>query len=321
MGQDLPPRLNELWGVTPYFNATGAPRLRANLELFSRSVRRQGLNLMIVELAFGDMPFTVDDSLADVVVRRRASAVLWQKERLLNIGFSMLPPQCDAAAWLDGDVIFENENWVADTLELLRTSVVVQPFSEAVLLPAGLLHAIPGSKSVEGMVYTMAHHERGRRALASYESHGHTGFAWAARREVLDRNGLYDRAIVGGGDMITAHAFYGDADFFRGMNMYSRLLSKRELAVAAAWARGMSGDVQERVDYVPGRILHLFHGDLSHRRYEGRLDILREADYDPATDIALDAGGCWKWSSAKPALHRRMIDYFEARAEAAASVA
>ena len=39
-----------------------------------------------------------------------------------------------------------------------------------------------------------------------FDIHGHTGFAWGARREVLDQVPLFDRAIVGTADHIIAHA-------------------------------------------------------------------------------------------------------------------
>ena len=38
--------------------------------------------------------------------------------------------------------------------------------------------------------------------------------------------------------------------------------------------------------------------------------ILKSAAYDPATDIALSAEGCWRWNSPKPGMHRRVREYF-----------
>jgi hypothetical protein len=42
---------------------------------------------------------------------------------------------------------------------------------------------------------------------------------------------------------------------------------------------------------------------------------LGEFAFDPATDIAIGAGGCWEWATAKPELHRYLRDYFAARRE------
>jgi hypothetical protein len=56
--------------------------------------------LIAVELGFGD-EFGLTSQDADVLVRVTGSDVLWQKERLLNIGLRHLPPYIDASG-VDG---------------------------------------------------------------------------------------------------------------------------------------------------------------------------------------------------------------------------
>jgi hypothetical protein len=307
----------ELWGVVAYFNPTGCRWSLGNLEHFSRGARRQGLRLLVVELAFGDAPFEVSSGISDLVIRSRSETVLWQKERLLNVGLKNLPPSCDKVAWLDGDLIFENADWVDETSRLLESSVIVQPFDTACWLPHGadslsfnLPVGIGEGHCLPGIASVLAEQADHRRALADYRLHGHTGFAWAGRRAFLDRHGLYDRCILGGGDVVMAHCFYGDEDFFRGRNFYCRGLTKPELVAINTWGRAVHADVRGRIGYAPGRVLHLYHGDTSRRDYIERLAILREAGYDPSSDVALDDGGTWRWNSDKPDLHRRARDYF-----------
>jgi hypothetical protein len=60
-------------------------------------------------------------------------------------------------------------------------------------------------------------------------------------------------------------------------------------------------------------VFHLWHGELKDRRYDARMDYL--ADFDPFTDIAADAGGAWRWSSNKQALHATVERYFHERDE------
>jgi hypothetical protein len=163
------------------------------------------------------------------------------------------------------------------------------------------------------MAMTLANREDHRRALSDYFEHGHCGFAWAARRHVLDRHHLYDRCVLGGADVVMAHCFYGDADFWRGRNFVCRQMSKKELASIAGWGRPLFDDVQGRVFYTPGRVLHLWHGGMEMRNYQDRLRILKENDFDPANDIAFDSQDCWRWNSAKPDLHLRTRQYFDRR--------
>lgn len=320
------PLPGEFWGVTAYFNPSGSPVLKDNLLEFSDAVRRQGLKLLVVEQAFGDLPFELSPKLCDLLVQRRSSAVLWQKERLLNVGFENLPQSCDKAAWLDADLLFENQDWVRDSARQLESHVAVQPFEQAVWLPRNrenlpvdLPRGLGEGCYMPGMAAVMSERTDWRRALADYFEHGHCGFAWAIRREVLHRHPLYDRHVLGGGDVTLAHAFYGDEDYWRGRNYSCRGMTKAEVAAIAAWSRGIHADIQSSVAAVPGRVLHLWHGAIASRSYLDRALILKENDFDPATDVAIDAEGCLCWNSDKPDLHRRAEAYFTARGHHAQS--
>jgi hypothetical protein len=312
------------WGVTAFFDPLGQPVLLANLCVFSRNVRAQGLPLLVVELAFGDRPFQVPDNAADRVLRFRSPTLLWHKERLLNLGMAALPPDCDAVAWLDGDLLFEYDDWVAACCRQLERAPVVQPFDRACWLGPGLRTApecpdqgIGDDLELPGFAATLQGTDGDRRRwlLATYERHGHTGFAWMARRDVL-ADGLYDRAILGGGDMIAAHAMAGDQDFLRGRHLYCRWLSRAERAAIGLWGQAMAARTRGHLCVVPGRVLHLFHGPVAGRGYVERLSILRAAEFDPEADLVADRAGCWTWATPKPQLHAKVAGYFQWRVEA-----
>src|SRR5258708_13711465 len=109
----------ELWGITTYFNPAAFSLKLDNLRVFSTNVRRQGLKLVLVELAFGENPHAVPGDWADRIIRVRSDSILWQKERLLNIALEQLPETCDKVAWLDADILFGNDQWVDETTRLL----------------------------------------------------------------------------------------------------------------------------------------------------------------------------------------------------------
>jgi hypothetical protein len=79
------------------------------------------------------------------------------------------------------------------------------------------------------------------------------------------------------------------------------------------WARPFFESVSGKVEYIEGRVFHLWHGDLRLRRYAERHSYLET--FDPFTDIALDGSGCWRWSSDKPDMHRLVREYFRSRSE------
>jgi hypothetical protein len=49
-----------------------------------------------------------------------------------------------------------------------------------------------------GIAYSVASRGSSLGVLDDTSGHGYTGFAWAARREVLEQVGLFDAAIMGG---------------------------------------------------------------------------------------------------------------------------
>lgn len=161
----------------------------------------------------------------------------------------------------------------------------------------------------------MAGVEDRRAILADYGAHGHAGFAWAARRELLARHGFYDCQILGNGDFVMAHAMFGDEDFWNGRHGECKRLSQPLLRHIVEWSRRLYTDVRDSVSYVPGRVLHLWHGDQRDRLYDRPLTILTQSQFDPRTDLVRDPTDCWAWGSHKPALHEWARGYFSVRRE------
>src|SRR5262249_57573476 len=78
-----------LWAISCYFNPC---RYRRRLANYQGCRRRLTAPLVCVELSFdGRFELGADD--ADVLIKVKGGAVLWQKERLLNIAWRHVPPQ------------------------------------------------------------------------------------------------------------------------------------------------------------------------------------------------------------------------------------
>jgi hypothetical protein len=310
----LPTRLpGEMWAITTCFNPAGYRNKYDHLCRFSARVRSQGLKLLVVELALRGQPFTVSEHDVDRVIRLSCDTVLWHKERLLNIAVSALPRDCDKVAWLDADILFENPNWVSETAELLQQYVIVQPFQHYYLLSRdklGVPSQTDGLEELPSLAFARLRKDR------SYEARALPGGAWAARRSVIEKHGFYDRFILGGGDAAMAWAMYGLGKEWPGAwAWFHVVLPGKLMQDLESWSDSFYGDVQGSVYFTPGRVFHLWHGDRKQRRYVLRFLSLRKADFNPATDIALDENQCWRWNSDKPELHREVEEYFRARRE------
>jgi hypothetical protein len=73
-----------------------------------------------------------------------------------------------------------------------------------------------------------------------------------------------------------------------------------------AWARRYFETVRGRIGYGPGRVLHLWHGEVADRRFGCAIKALRPS-------ASTTAG--WRWSSDKTAMHAFIRRYFETRDE------
>lgn len=279
--------------VTCYFNPQGYQRLANNYWKFRENLT--GIELVTVELSFNDQ-FMIPDAIQ---LRGGEQNIMWQKERLLNIGIESLPPDVDQVIWIDADVIFLTPDWLQETRRALDTYPVVQMFHRWHFLDADG----NTSRTDLGHVFNRKNYPEKRGWL------GASGGSWAARREVIPE-GLEDRHVLGGSDGMMLFAW--EANF---NEILMRHLSTEWRHSYIKWAARAYQRVQGRIGYVPVEMTHLYHGQRKNRNYIGRWRYLTDYDYDPEKDIELDVNGLWKWASDKPEMHRLVKEYFAERRE------
>jgi endonuclease/exonuclease/phosphatase family metal-dependent hydrolase len=296
--------------ITCYFNPQRYRSKLWNYLLFSESLRASGVPWLTIECLFPGQAseLTPAENVHTVVTR----ATMWQKERLLNLALERLPREWVYVAWLDCDILFENRNWIQGAVAQLNRHAVVQLFTDVVRLPQGERWGRLGDENWMSFA-AIAKLNPNQLLKGDFARHGHTGFAWAAHRDILARHGLYDGCIAGSGDHMMAHAFTGD---WSG-NCIDRILGKNNLHREhfASWASAIYRSIRARVSYVPGAIFHLWHGDTENRRYVQRNQELASFHFDPAIDLKIGENGCWEWASDKPELHRWAMEYFANRKE------
>lgn len=310
-----PPAASEIWVITTYFNFAGYRRRLANYRAF-----RQHLSapLLTVELSEGNN-FALNDDDAEILVRCAGGDVMWQKERLLNHGISQLPSACKYVAWMDCDVLFENRHWLEEAAAGLKEAPLLQPFSNVLHAPAGVVvREFPQSShwmeqpSVAATVNSGASFKECiERVMQRSGGTVSPGMAWAARRELLQKHGLFDASIIGGGDTALACAAFGHAE----LAVELHHMNAWQGAAYLKWAQAFHEDVRAKVAHVPGRIIHLWHGEMADRKPGQRHSGLRPHDFNPTRDIVIGKSGAWQWASDKPALHLYLKEYFASRHE------
>jgi hypothetical protein len=307
-------RSGNLWAITCYFNPVGYRRRLENYRMFRTRLK---VPLVAVELSF-DNSFQLACGDADILVQLRSPAVLWQKERLLNLAVKSLPNTCTKVAWLDCDIVFESDEWVERASRALDEFALVHLFHERNELPLDFRPDDPDSWKATLKAQSVVHQLATGAATAEEAAtpggllrHSTSGLAWLTHRDILEQHGLYDACIIGSGDKAVLSAALGVPHHFAQVLE----MNPRRTAHYLAWAEPYFNRVRACVGYIPGRVFHLWHGDLKNRRHQGRHRPFAQFDFDPYADIALDSNGCWRWNSEKREMQTFVRHYFESRKE------
>lgn len=296
-------RHSPFWGVTSYFNPVGYRRRRENYHLFRQAF---ALPLLTVELSH-DGSFELQEGDADILLRYTAQDVIWQKERLLNLAIAQLPPDCEFVAWVDCDVLFGDKGWVGETMAKFEVADTIQLFAEVQHLPADAIdpHQVaPDRFGCERAVIANALH-------GTTPPFGATGFAWAARRSLLQRFGLFDACAIGGSDVAWPYAVLGDFQTGAGRIFMTGAMER----AFRRWGEPLARSVAGRVQVLDRPIFHLWHGSLKNRLYTRRHKAMQALGYDPERDIRIAANGLWEWHQASAAMRAYVADYFRLRKE------
>ena len=300
---------DELMILTTYYNPCKYQSRRRLTDAFISSLAGARLHYLVIECSF-DGGFDFSDG--PNMLRVNAESILWQRDRLLNLGLRTLPDRYKYVAWVDSDVEFTQLDWTVESVRRLQHHALVQPFDSVVFMkPDG-----NPSGHIEHSFVRQSVQDRRNVWSQFWGVHGHTGMAWVARRELLDRHGLYDVAVCGVSDHLMAQAMFGLNEAYIGKLVHG---SSSMLSHFLSWAAPFFADVDSRVSYVPGIVKHHWHGALSDRRYNDRGTIYTELGYDPYSDVTYGPIGPLEWSVAalrdKQDLVSYVRDYFMSRKE------
>lgn len=347
MPTKAPPSTNAtFWAVTTYFNPSGSSRRINNYRCFRRSL---SIPLLTIEWHPSGRFQLSEGEEADQLIQIDGGDWMWQKERLLQIALAALPAHVEHVAWLDCDVVFHDKDWAEKAERLLRLRPIIQPFEQIVYLDSestralaecGASPALLGDHGLQtrpsflrlfnevgsgivgldlGNRFARRDPAAERQRDASYEAgymarpaHGH---AWAARRAFIDSIGLYDRCVLGGGDLLFCYGLIGEHEALIanhrsvGWDFYGGCASYR------AWAAHAASHCQGRLGRMDGALLHLFHGGMEHRQYRSRIDGALGFGLDLDRDLRAEGNAPWRWGRSRAALNEYFLAYMRNRRE------
>ena len=296
-----------LYIVLPFFNYCFFQRRK---ELFTQFIRhissKPNIKVVVVEaIEYGEKgQLNVNDvgqCLFHISVETQHR--IWLKENLINIGISYLPKNWKYVAWIDADLGFLNPSWVQDTIDALNKYDVIQLFHTCANLgPEGEIMKIDKSF---GYMYLKS----GKPYTKTYKyGFWHPRFAWACTRHAYETmGGLVDWGILGSGDHHMALALIGKVTCSHPGNIHTSYADKLD---------AFEKRVHElKIGYIPGTIVHYWHGRLEDRKYKERWEILTSHQYDPDKDTYKTKGGVIQLTLSGLRLKDDIHDYFIGRRE------
>jgi hypothetical protein len=271
---------------------------------FQKHMRDVGATLVTVECAYGRRPFELTQAGDEFDVQVRTNAELWHKENMINIGIQhigKLDPKWKYVAWVDADVHFQRHDIVQETVHQLQHYDFVQMFSHVTDLgprhePIQQQNGFVWSYFENGFEAPIGpgYNPRGFDNYGGYYgiksgSFWHPGYAWAARREALEKVQLFDKAILGSADHHMAMGLIGQA--YRSV---PKTVTDAYRQAVLTWEKITEQEIKRNIGYVSGLITHYWHGNKKNRKYVDRWQILSNYQFDPTTDIARDPQGLYR---------------------------
>jgi hypothetical protein len=262
--------------ISCFYNPSNSPYRLLAFQKWYHSIKH--LNHRIIECTIGeqDKPQLPESEFIEHI---HTESLLWHKESLLNNILKNLPEEFRYVFWVDADVLFTNNNWLTQGAEALQKVNIIQPFEYCIHLDKNQTKPSFDVNACRGFVndvekrnksmwrsFCANHVTTNLSSDNNYDIHGHVGFAWGARREVLDKCPLYDKALIGGADHILAHAAAGQIPH----NCITKSFTDN-LDEVLEWSRKFYSVVQGKIGYVGGNLYHIWHGDIKDRQYYQRI--------------------------------------------------
>lgn len=306
-----------LYVATVVFNPV---RYRSRWKLytdFKHMVARAGAVLYLAEVAFGHREFSVTEPNNPRHLRLRSSTEAWMKENVLNLVTARIVeqnPDAKYIAFLDADIAFARSDWADEIRHQLQHYKVLQPWSVAYDMSPDYepihKHYSLMSGYVRGkpIVPPVGYYYAPTKGRVTYQ---HPGFAIAWRREALDAvGGLLDIAVLGSADAHMAYALVGKVE-----DTIHSDLNPRYKELIRQWAARADAAVNRNIGFVPGTLIHFWHGRKSDRGYVSRWKILIDHAYNPDKHLYRDTQGVWQLSEHDHVFRDKIRAYFRSRQE------
>ena len=235
-----------------YFNYNNDWRQKRNFIKFLEQWKGYYDNMIVGIVDYGDIDFEIPCD--KIVIEGDVNKRIWSKEILINKIVEKI--DTDYILWIDGDIIYENLDWLNDLDNVIGDKDFVQLF-ETINYLGENGEVLESHKSLASDKSYNVDHLLGK----GYKPGG----SWMTRTKLLKSKPLFEKMLVGGGDTILSYALYGVEN---GWTLQKVKEGSNEIYEEAK--KWISDFGKKKVGHLSVSINHLYHGDLKDRNYNDR---------------------------------------------------
>uniref|UniRef100_A0A0G4IBT6 Uncharacterized protein n=1 Tax=Chromera velia CCMP2878 TaxID=1169474 RepID=A0A0G4IBT6_9ALVE len=285
--------------IACFFNPTKSKLRLEAFDVWYRSVEH--LNIEIVEcVREGEKPeLALKYSRVKVI---ETKVVLWHKEAILNYMIRKVLPiykyRCSCLLPA-GATVLQPFSWCYhldrdETGPSTELSLAKEVFKTKKERHPNLWRSFAATWNDGDKTDALSH---------DYGLHGHVGFLWGARLEILRATLLYDKCLIGGADHVIAHAAVGQLQHPCILKAFSA-----DLEPLQKWCLQFSQLCQGRLGFVESDLFHIFHGKLERRQYLKRI-----RDFTPLTKHMKEKDTNGLYTTTNPKILQYINQYFRYR--------
>jgi len=333
---------NDLAVISCFYSYTDNEYLKLCYEKFAKNLKKQGIPLYVVELTCREALYkkghTWESGNSDFVIPRpfrparefkkelggwitegvhgetilelRSPHVMWHKECLLNQVEKIVPDKYTKIAWLDCDVLIENDNWGEQASSLLDKHYAIQVGSQFDFLN---IHSWIENKDREFNIeknncisdkkttIAKAYKDKSKDLMRGNITPGlnlvkyHSGLAWAANRSFFKDLGLFEFGIVGGGDGVMSEGWMNKGKPSPWKSKFVKDISPFLYEEIEKYSKKIYELSCGKISCLDDtRVTHMWHAHTENRSYVERFKSITGLSKE---DIEKDRNGLWKWKN------------------------
>lgn len=265
--------MNNLAILTTIFNhSSDSETYKYNFNIFLNFIKECNLeeNLHVCEILHdGQKPMDNEGLFHKYTIFNNSP--IWHKECGINYLLKNLDSKYCYVIVMDNDIVMNDHNWHFKLMNLLQDYLMVQPFK---LIKYLGINNIGIDKYYHSFTYNLQNR--------IFDNEGNPGAIVAYNRSYLNyMDGLFDKCVVGGGDLINMIPFFYDI-YPLPFYIFDTVFSDHKCEILDYINKGKTFIKNSKLKpsaYLEDiEAIHHYHGFVKHRNYADRYNLINQLD-------------------------------------------